>query len=47
MGVFLAKNGWLLAAGESEATIIMLKVAAGALSESELAEWIGSHIEPS
>src|SRR5438105_1441953 len=46
LGLFLAKNDWLLNAPEAEATLTIFKLAAGDLDESELADWIGAHLEP-
>lgn len=44
--VFLEVNGYELIAAEAEAAIIFLKLAAGELSEAELADWIGRNIRP-
>jgi death-on-curing protein len=46
LGLFLALNGWRLTAGQAEATLTMRDVAAGAMNEQSLAEWIRNHIEP-
>jgi len=43
-GLFLRLNGWRLKAEQAEATLVILSVASGAMSEDELAEWIGRHI---
>ncbi len=43
-GLFLWLNGWRLKADQAQATLIVLSVASGAMSEDELAEWIGRHI---
>lgn len=40
MSIFLYVNGLMLDAGEPEATIVTLEVAAGERSEEELAAWI-------
>ena len=39
-GLYLRVNGQRLVADQAEATLIMLSVASGAFSETELAEWI-------
>lgn len=41
--MFLELNGWLLSATEMEATNTIISVAAGTLSENELAEWYRQH----
>jgi death-on-curing protein len=46
LGLFLALNGWRLAAGQAEAALTMLDVAAGAMDEQGLAGWIRDHIQP-
>jgi len=43
MVVFLELNGWRLTAKETEAVEAMVALAAGSLSESELAVWLGEH----
>jgi death-on-curing protein len=43
-GLFLWLNGWRLKADQAQATLIILSVASGAMSEDELADWIGRHI---
>ena len=43
-GLFLRLNGWRLKAEQAEATLIMLSVASSAISEDDLAGWIGRHI---
>jgi death on curing protein len=45
-GLFLALNGWRLLASQADATVTMLDVAAGALSEEAFAEWIRHHSRP-
>lgn len=40
VGLFLMLNGYRLAAGQAEATIAMLAVAAGDLDEAAFAAWI-------
>jgi len=44
--LFLRLNRCRLAADQVQATLIMLSVASGALSEEELAEWIRRHLKP-
>jgi death-on-curing protein len=44
MVVFLGLNGWDLDAPEAEVVSSMLALAAGRCSESELAEWLRSHM---
>ena len=44
MAVFLDINGWNLEAPEPDVVRIMIAVAAGDLSEVDLAAWVGSHI---
>jgi len=46
MAVFLDLNGWSLEAPEAEVVAVMLGVAAGERSETELGDWIRSHLEP-
>jgi death on curing protein len=46
MGLFLALNGLRLVAGQVDATRVMLAVAAGQLTEDELAAWVRQHSEP-
>jgi death-on-curing protein len=45
MNIFLEKNGFYLVATEVDATLTMLKLAAGAIDEDDLAAWIESNIE--
>jgi death-on-curing protein len=40
LGMFLALNGWRLSADKVDATRMMLALAAGEVSEEELAVWI-------
>ena len=47
MAVFLDLDGFSLEAPEAEVVATMLGVAAGELSEGQLAEWVRRHIEPS
>ena len=44
--LFLALNGFELVADDRQCVMIMLSVASGAFSESELAEWVRHHIKP-
>jgi death-on-curing protein len=44
--LFLRLNGQRLIADQAEATLVMLSVASGAFSETELADWIRAHIKP-
>ena len=46
MYVFLGLNGWRLIAEEPEVVRVMLDVAAGTMSETDLAAWVRDHIEP-
>ena len=41
---FLALNGYLLTASDAELVVAMLALAAGELSEDELADWFRGHI---
>lgn len=45
VGLFLALNGWRLAAAPVEATQIMLGVASGEFEEEAFAAWIRDHIQ--
>lgn len=45
--LFLAKNGLTLNFGEAEAVMVMLDLAAGDLSEDELAAWLRERISAS
>lgn len=44
--LFLALNGLELKAGDADCVLTMLSVAAGTLSEDELAAWIRQHSKP-
>lgn len=44
VGLFLALNGYRLAATQTEATITILSLAAGELDEAAFAEWLRQHI---
>lgn len=46
MGLFLYLNGHRLVASQSDATLTMLGVAGGSVSETELAAWVRSHTQP-
>ncbi|MBP6339206.1 MAG: type II toxin-antitoxin system death-on-curing family toxin [Vitreoscilla sp.] len=46
VGLFLALNGWRLQATQAEATLTMLAVASGELTEDTFAAWLRSHIVP-
>ena len=46
VGLFLAVNGYRLTASQVDATLTMLAVAAGELSDEAFADWIREHIEP-
>lgn len=43
VGMFLALNGYRLAAAQADATLTMLSVAAGELDETAFADWIRTH----
>jgi death-on-curing protein len=44
VGLFLAINGWRLVCTQVEATLTMIDVAAGELTEASFADWIRRHI---
>ena len=46
LGMFLALNGQRLRATQLDATLTMLAVAAGDISEKALSQWIRDHMEP-
>ena len=46
VGLFLAANGYRLKATQTEATLTVLEVAAGAMDETAFAQWIRDHIQP-
>ena len=46
LGMFLRLNGYRLAATQSDATQTIFALAAGDLTESELAAWIRAHATP-
>ena len=45
MAVFLHLNDWQLDAPEPEVVRVMLAVAAGTMSEAELAGWVRAHLQ--
>ena len=44
VGLFLALNGYRLAATQAEATVAVLSLAAGELDEAEFAGWLRTHL---
>ncbi|MFN7920272.1 MAG: type II toxin-antitoxin system death-on-curing family toxin [Bryobacteraceae bacterium] len=46
IGVFLDLNGWQLYAPQTDAVATILALAAGELSEDDLAHWIEANIRP-
>jgi death-on-curing protein len=44
MAVFLGLNGMRVAATEEEVVAVMLELAAGALTEDALADWLRAHV---
>ena len=46
MELFLMKNGMLLTASDDDAVLTFLKLAAGEISEEELADWIRQNLVP-
>ena len=44
--LFLALNGWRLAATDAQCLLTMLALAAGDISEDEFAQWLRAHIQP-
>lgn len=46
VGLFLYLNGWRLQSSQAEATLTMLAVAAGDLSEEAFAAWLREHCVP-
>lgn len=46
LGMFLALNGQRLRATQLDATLTMLAVAAGDISEKALSQWIRDHMKP-
>ena len=45
-GLFLALNGQRLVTTQADATLTVLALAAGDLSEDEFAQWLRAHIQP-
>ena len=45
-GLFLALNGQRLVTTQADATLTVLAMAAGDLSEDEFAHWLRAHIQP-
>ena len=45
-GLFLALNGQRLVTTQADATLTVLAMAAGDLSEDEFAHWLRTHIQP-
>lgn len=45
VGLFLALNGHRLQTSQSEATLTMLALAAGDLTEDEFAQWLREHLQ--
>ncbi len=46
VGMFLARNGRRLKTTQVDATLTMLGVAAGDISEADCAIWLRAHIQP-
>lgn len=46
VGLFLTLNGWRIQSTQAEATLTMLAVAAGDLTEDEFANWLRCHTVP-
>lgn len=44
--LFLIRNGYALAASDAELVVTFLSLAAGELSEDEMADWFRGHIAP-
>ena len=44
--LFLRLNGYRLAADKAEAVVAMLDLAAGDMTETEFAEWLGANVVP-
>ena len=43
---FLMLNGWRLTASDAELVVAIVALAAGELSEGELADWFRQHLSP-
>ncbi|HEV2131057.1 MAG TPA: type II toxin-antitoxin system death-on-curing family toxin [Longimicrobiaceae bacterium] len=46
IALFLRINGWRLSAAEAEAVVVITDLAAGSVSEEELASWIRARMQP-
>jgi death-on-curing protein len=46
VGLFLAANSYRLRASQADATLTVLDVAAGVMTESTFAQWIRDHLQP-
>lgn len=46
VGLFLYKNGHRLVVSQAEATMTVLGVAAGDITEAEFAQWLRDHLSP-
>lgn len=46
VGLFLARNGFRLRATQADATLTLLGLAAGDMSETAYAEWLRAHLVP-
>lgn len=44
-GLFLCLNGWRLMTSQADATLTMIALAAGDLSEEDFAQWLRQHIQ--
>jgi death-on-curing protein len=43
MDIFLQKNGWEIVAKEDEAYLMMMSLASGKLSKTQLSRWLKEH----
>jgi death on curing protein len=43
-GLFVNRNGWRLVASQADATLAMLALAAGTITEAEFADWLRRHL---
>jgi death-on-curing protein len=43
MDIFLQKNGWEIVANEEEAYSMMMSLASGKLSKTQLSQWLKQH----
>jgi len=43
VGLFLALNGWRLQCTQADATLTLLAVASGEVSEDDFANWLRAH----